>query len=154
MVARRQIVLCGSMTFYEQMQQIKGGLEQRGAWVISPSPDEINLNKLSADEYRAYKREISFSYIRQIKNPKTYGVLIVNIDKHGIPNYIGPNSFAELAVAVAHGKAAFLLSDYPDIYADELKAWNVIALNGQLDELLSKYTDACMHKSQQLEFNI
>jgi hypothetical protein len=153
-VARRRVALCGSMSFISQIENIRRMLALEGVWAISPSPDELDLAGLDSAGYREYKRQISVAYLRKIKSPRTFGILVANLDKHGIRDYIGPNSFAEIAVAISHGKAAYLLGDYPDIYADELSAWGVVPLLGGCQRLISDYTQACLLSSQQLELNI
>lgn len=82
-------------------------------------------------------------HIRKIRdNEKTFGILVMNIDKHGIPNYIGPNTFAEIAVAITHYKKVYLFQGIPAFYRDELVAWNVIGLNGDIDRIIKDYWES------------
>jgi len=51
--------------------------------------------------------------------------------KKGICNYIGANSFAEIALAFYLGKKIFLLNDVYSLYEDELSAWGAVPLKGE-----------------------
>ncbi len=62
--------------------------------------------------------------------------LAVNIDKKGIKNYIGGNTFLEMGFAHVLDKKIFLLNEIPDIsYKDEIKAMQPIILNGDLSKI-------------------
>ena len=62
-------------------------------------------------------------------------MLVVNSDKKGVKNYIGANTFAEIAIAFYFEKKLYLLNDIYGPYSDELLAWNVIPLKGNLNLL-------------------
>ena len=62
----------------------------------------------------------------------------MNSDRHGIKNYIGGNTFAELIVGFHLDKKIFLLNPIPtdeklSYINDELEAVKPIILNGNLD---------------------
>lgn len=64
------------------------------------------------------------------------GVLTVNIDKHGIKNYIGGNTFLELGFAHVLNQKIFLLNPIPDmIYTSEIVAMKPIIINGVLSKI-------------------
>ena len=71
----------------------------------------------------------------RIVDDATDAVLIINEDKEGKSNYIGPNSFAEIAMAFFNNKKIFLLNDIYEPYMDELSAWGVVCLNGDLGKI-------------------
>lgn len=52
-------------------------------------------------------------------------------------NYIGPNTFAEIGVAFSDDRGVFLLQGMPETYSEELSAWGVKYLNGNLRPLLN-----------------
>lgn len=62
------------------------------------------------------------------------GVLILNLDKHGIKNYIGGNTFLEIGFAHVLNQKIFLLNPIPDIqfYKTEIEAMKPVVLNGDL----------------------
>lgn len=61
-------------------------------------------------------------------------VLVLNLDKHGIVNYIGGNTFLEIGFAHVLGQKIFLLNPIPDIqfYKTEIEAMKPVILNGDL----------------------
>lgn len=61
-------------------------------------------------------------------------VLVLNLDKHGIANYIGGNTFLEIGFAHVLGQKIFLLNPIPDIqfYKTEIEAMKPVILNGDL----------------------
>jgi hypothetical protein len=75
------------------------------------------------------------NHFDKIANPDNGIVLVVNATKNGIPNYIGVSTFAEMAFGFYHNKKMFLLNDIFQPYSDELKGWNVVCLNGNLNNI-------------------
>lgn len=55
--------------------------------------------------------------------------------KNGVKNYIGPNSFAEVAMGFYNKKKVFLKNDIYEPYKDELLGWEVIPLKGDLEKM-------------------
>jgi hypothetical protein len=80
--------------------------------------------------------------MRWIKEEQTRAILVVNVDKDGCSDYIGPNSFAEIAVAFSEGREIYLFRGMPRIYEDELMAWGARCLNGDLSVLIEKFSPA------------
>lgn len=135
-----KIVVCGSMSSAEKMIEIKNDLEQLGHEIILPRNAENYANGgiVLEDSGESTKNKIKFDllrgYYREIGNSDA--VLIVNINKNGIDNYIGGNSFLELAFGHVLNKKAFLLNPIPSmIYTDELLATQPIILNGDLSKI-------------------
>ncbi|MEK7094820.1 MAG: hypothetical protein AAB886_01805, partial [Patescibacteria group bacterium] len=61
-------------------------------------------------------------------------VLALNLDRKGIPNYIGGNTFLELGFAHVLDKKIYLFNPVPDIhfYDTEIIAMRPVILNGDL----------------------
>ena len=61
-------------------------------------------------------------------------VLIVNEEKHGVRNYIGPNVLMEMAIAFYLGKPIYILNDLPENspFEEELKGFMPTILRGDL----------------------
>lgn len=135
----KRIVICGSMSFYGDMLRSQKLLFDAGIPAIIPPADDDLLLNMSGYQFNEYKRKTSFQYLKKIRDPRTLGILAVNLDKHNILNYVGPNTFAEIAIAFAQRKGIYLLSGIPDIYEDELIAWHAIPLHGSLDRLIDNY---------------
>jgi len=121
------IVLCGSMKVKDKILEVANQLEEKGYNVLLPVECMKGLNKIIA----------SRAHLDRICNPDTDIVLIVNATKNNIENYIGPNSFAEIAFGFYFGKKVYLLNDIYQPYEDELVGWKITPLNGDL-ELIEK----------------
>lgn len=138
---KSRIVLCGSMSFYAEILRVQADLFAAGVRSIVPEPEDEIRPLLNNEDFERFKRSVSFAYLRKIRDPRTFGVLAVNLDKYGIPNYIGPNTFAEIAVAFAQSKRIYLYGGAPDVYSDELSAWNALALRGDLKKIVHDYRE-------------
>ena len=77
----------------------------------------------------------SRAHLDRIVDPSNEIVLIVNDTKNGIDNYIGPNSFAEIAFGFYYHKRVYLLNDIYEPYKDELIGWNIIPLKGDISKI-------------------
>lgn len=144
----RKIVLCGSMTFYSEMLQVQNHLENAGIAAWLPDPEDNRVTFLGPDDYDLFKRRASLAHLRRVRHRISFGVLVINLDKRGVRDYIGPSTFAEIAMARAFSKRVYLLGNYPAVYSDELTAWGVMALNGRLDRMLEDYWSTCLPEAQ------
>ena len=120
-----KIVLCGSMKVKDEIIKIKDELEKKDYEVLLPIECMQGLPKEIA----------SRAHFDRISNPNNEIVLIVIATKNGIENYIGPNSFAEIAFAFYFRKDTYVLNDYYEPYLDELEGWKVKALHKNLNNL-------------------
>lgn len=121
----RNIVICGSMKVKDEILKTALVLQSRGYDVLLP--EECLKNEPKAKSSRAH--------FDRIVNNENKVVVVVNAEKNGIKNYIGPNTFAEIALAFYHNKRVYLLNDIYDPYKDELIGWGVYCLKGNLDNL-------------------
>ena len=135
-VKGERIVISGSMSFHSTMLEQARLLTKAGIRAVVPPADSGVIDDLEDEQYQKAKRRLSMQHIRRIRDPKTYALLVVNCDKHGLPDYIGPNTFAEIAIALAHYKPIYLYQGIPQFYRDELTAWKAICLDGCLDVLV------------------
>lgn len=119
------IVLCGSMKVKNKILEVKSILEGKGFNVLIPVECMEGLPKSVA----------SRKHMERIIDSENAYVLVVNDNANGIDNYIGPNTFAEIAFAFFYNKKIFLLNDYYLPYVDELNGWGVIPLNGNIDDI-------------------
>lgn len=119
------IVICGSMKFKDDIINIGKELEDMG----------IDI-RLPIECIEGKPKEIaSRAHFNRIISKETDAILVVNQDKKNIKNYIGPNSFAEIAFAFFHNKKVFLLNDIYEPYKDELEGWGAIPLKRQLEKI-------------------
>lgn len=119
----KNVVLCGSMKVKDKIIEISEELKLRGYNVLLPIECMEGKDKIIA----------SIAHFDRICNPENDIILIVNAEKNGIKNYIGPNSFAEIAFGFYHKKHVYLLNDIYEPYSDELLGWKVIPLKGNLN---------------------
>lgn len=129
-----RIIICGSMRAWDHMREVKELLAHRGIDCLIPDTDELSDCATEA-ELNAVKRDASLKHFRHIQDEQTGAVLVVNVAKDGEDDYIGPNSFAEIAVAFASGRGVYLLYGTPPAYSEELRAWGARELHGELDAL-------------------
>jgi len=147
----KRIVICGSISFYPEFVKIQRALGEARISSVIPSNDDEVKHKMSEAMFQDYKRKASFEHIKRIRDPRTVAILAVNIDKHNIHSYIGPNTFAEIAIAFAQSKKIYLLMEMPEIYKDELTAWRTIPLHGDLYQLINDFDRSQMGQGIQLE---
>lgn len=129
----RRVVICGSMRNLELMTTIGDVLERSGLDVVTPEPDERAAISTAA------KRAAALRHISHIRHPRTAAILVVNVDRPEAADYVGPSSFAEISIAFADDRKVFLLHGMPHHYADELTAWGVACLHGDLRRLIHAY---------------
>ena len=121
----KNIVLCGSMKVKDKIIEYSKKLEEMGYNVLLPVECMEGLDKIVA----------SRAHMDRIVDPNNEIILIINEQKNGIDNYIGANSFAEIAFGFYFKKKVYLLNDIYEPYKDELIGWGVIPLRGDLKEI-------------------
>lgn len=129
----RKIVISGSMQFLKSMEVCKKPLEEKGFEVVLPEEDD--WDSIPAEKINEYKKFVSKKHFDAIASADNSAILVVNDPKKGISNYIGANTFAEIAIAFYFGKQIYLLNDLYEPYADELLAWGAILLKGSIDAI-------------------
>ena len=134
-----RFVICGSMTFYNDMLGIHRILADNNVLTIIPKADNKDVSSISYEGYMNMKKSASLKHIKEIRRIETIGIIVLNYEKHEIMNYIGANTFAEIAIAFSHRKKIFLLNEIPDFFSDELRAWGAIELKGCLDPIIEYY---------------
>lgn len=139
---RPRVVLIGSMGVYPHILEVAKNLAAAEIDTVVPEAENQVAQHLTLAEFELFKRRVSFAYLKKIRDPRTLCVLAVNLDRHGILNYVGPNTFAEIAVAFAQTKRIYLLQGVPEAYVDELSAWRAIALRGDLSPLISHFRES------------
>ncbi len=140
-----KIYVLGSNSFAKEMVSCKNQLCAIGhdGWIHQDYENHVSgkaqafiegaLPGESADFKRAH------DYIRQHYNHilQSDAILVVNLEKKGIKNYIGGNCLMEMGMAYVNSKKIFLLNDIPTktAYIDEIKAMNPVCLNGNLKNI-------------------
>lgn len=121
----KNIILCGSMKVKNDILNISKLLQNMKYNVLLPTECMQGIEKSIA----------SRAHFDRICDNKNDTILVVNSKKGNIDNYIGPNTFAEIALGFYFNKDIYLLNDIYEPYKDELNAWNVKVLHGNLENL-------------------
>jgi hypothetical protein len=131
-----KIAICGSMAFAKEMIKAKKELIELGHKVVIQKDIELHASGSikEEDKWMKLKHDVFRDYFNEIK--KSDAVLIINLDKNNIKNYIGGNSLIEMAFAYVLNKKIFLLNPIPKIsYTDEIAAMKPIILNRDLTKI-------------------
>ena len=135
-----KIAICASMVFSEEMLRIKRELESLGheAVVSDFLSDCLGKTEREKEEITIFHKNESGA-IREFwdKIKESDAVLIVNLDRRGIKNYIGGNTLMEIGFAHVLNKKIFLMNPIPEIpfYQSEIEAAKPIILHGDLSRI-------------------
>ncbi len=141
-----KIAVIGSLDFTKEIKEASDELKENSHDVIIPFTSDLILNnkvtleqikkeKMSGNIYKRMIRQNTLKYFYE-KIREVDAVLVLNLDKKGIRNYIGGNTFLEMGFAHVMDKKVFLLNDVPDMhYKDEIKSMQPKILNGDLTKL-------------------
>ena len=97
------------------------------AFIESVQPGDDAEHRRKNDYFRAHYKNIL----------ESDAILVVNLEKKGMKNYIGGNVLIEMGQAYVNNKKIFLLNDIPmDLsYSDEIIAMDPICLHGDLENI-------------------
>lgn len=130
-----KIGIIGSLRFVEKMLEARDALRALGhdaftngltGPLIGKSDEEkdrINVEqKQNEDAIREFWRTMQGAD----------AILVLNYEKHGIPDYIGGNTLMEMGFAHVLNQKIFLLNPIPDIrfYKTEIEAMKPVVING------------------------
>lgn len=135
----KNIVVCGSMTYYDKMLEISEQLKESGLPVVLPKDESTEKELLSEKDFIDFKRKVSNQYLSKIRENSTYAILVLNEEKRGLNNYIGANTLVEISMAFCWGRPIYLFNDFYQPLKDELLAWQVISLKKDLNILIEEY---------------
>lgn len=135
-----KIGVAGSMQFIEKMVEVCEALEKMGHTTFTSKFKDAYIGKSDTDkESQKLDDKYNNDAIREYWKPMqdADALLVVNMDKHGIKNYIGGNSFLEMGFAHVLRQKIFLLNPIPDMpyYGTEIIAMNPTVLNGDLSKV-------------------
>ena len=143
-----RITICGSISSTPKIKGISDKLLAMGHETDLPYTSLKIINgEMTMEEYlkekeingdgafRKIKEDLIKRYYNKIK--ECDAIIVLNIDKNGIKNYIGGNVFLEMGFAHVLDKPIYLYNDLPDmIYLDEIKAMQPIVINGDLEKII------------------
>ena len=143
-----KITICGSIEFTPKIKEVADILTKNGHEVDIPlTSQRIIDGEFTLEEFKKEKQQNQDGVLRKIKDnvikryyeiiKNTDSIIVINIEKNNIPNYIGGNTFLEIGFEHVLDKTIFLYNDVPDLsYTDELKAMQPIILNGDLSKII------------------
>ncbi len=142
-----KIVLCGSLAFAKEMDETKEKLEKFGHVALASDTAEDakkrgitdikkwleQMRKFENDKFVKFTAEKLKSHTEKIKSADA--ILVVNLDKSGVKNYIGASTLMEIGYAFEHGKRIYLLNPLNESLsgAEEIIAMKPAILNGRLE---------------------
>ena len=113
-------------------------LERLGHEVLLPNG--VIQRQIERDDFDPIKTKAATDAVRKHidKIRESDAVLICNYDKKGIKNYIGANTFLEIASAHYNRKPVYALNTLPDMpyINDELQSFDIKVLNGNLGAII------------------
>jgi nucleoside 2-deoxyribosyltransferase len=135
---RLRVTIHASLDFKTEMIAAKQYLESRGFQVILPELKRYQHIRDELDDeerFTTIKAQLTRQNISNVE--KCDCLLILNYDHRGYRNYVGGNSFLEMAIAFYRHKPIYLLHDIPESmpYTEEIKALSPIVL-GSLERLV------------------
>ncbi len=129
-----KIAISGSMQFSQEMIDVGLKLKSLGHSVILPKDVEAYADGSVKQEDKWKAAGLIKGYYEEIK--ECDAVLVVNITKNSIDNYIGGNALIELAFGHVLGKKIYLLNPVPDMnYNNEIFSMTPVILNGKLETI-------------------
>ena len=131
-----KIAICGSMQFGKEMMEIKSKLVEFRNTVVLPKNIEqyVSGDKSVEGKWEKQESDLFKNYWNEIN--ESDAIIVINITKNGIENYIGGNALIEMAYAHILDKKIYLLNSIPKMhYSDEIMAMNPIVLGGDLQRI-------------------
>lgn len=136
-----KIGIIGSMQYTEKMLEARDALIALGhdAYVTDLHKAFIGKTDEEKEEIKIHQKN-NMDAIREFWNAMQGGdaVLVLNLDKHGIKNYIGGNTLMEIGFAHVLNQKIFLYNPIPDIqfYKSEIEAVQPVIIHGDLSKIV------------------
>ncbi len=146
-----KITICGSIAFFDKMEEAKEQLEKLGHEVKIPPVgirDENNnpipiieyykIRKSSSDDEKwVWDRKEEAMKLHFDKVAWSDGILALNYKKNDIDGYIGANTFLEMGLAFHLGKKIFILNVLPELSSkEELLGMKPNIINNDLTKIV------------------
>lgn len=136
-----RIGIIGSMQYTEQMLEVRNKLIELGhdAFVTKLHEAFVGKSDDEKEQIKIYQKN-NMDAIREFWHAmqRADAVLVINLDKHGIKNYIGGNTLMEIGFAHVLNQKIFLYNPIPDIpyYKTEIEAVKPIIIYGDLSKIV------------------
>ena len=125
------------MTLAERIREVQAELETLGHTVYIPVENEtFDYQEASDHERAALKREHDLIREHWRKIQRSEGILVLNEDVKGIPNYVGGNSFLEMGFAHILDLPIYMMQPVPEMpYQSEMAAMDPLVIEGDLTRI-------------------
>lgn len=132
-----KICICCSLSFTDEVLALAKRLEQLDHEVLLPNG--VLANIINEPDFDPVQAKIATGNVNKHidKVRASDAVLVCNYDKNGIKNYIGANTFLEIAAAHYFDKPIFALNPLPDqpYINDEIQSFGINVINNNLEAL-------------------
>lgn len=141
-----KLAICASAAFYEQVVEFSYVLEDAGFEIVLPKTaakikaGEMKLSQIVSnwdDDSQGYhgKALLIKGHFKEIE--KSDAILVMNYEKHGMKNYIGPNVLMEMSTAFYLNKPIYILNGIPEgsPLIDEILGLEPTFLNGDISKI-------------------
>jgi len=135
-----RIGVVGSMQFTERMIELSNKLNHLGhdAYVTSLAQPYVGKSDEEKEKIKIYHKN-NEDAIREFWRLMQGGdaILVANLEKNGIKNYIGGNTLMEIGFAHVLEQKIFLLNPIPEIvyYKTEIEAVKPVIIYGDLSKI-------------------
>ncbi|MDR3425013.1 MAG: hypothetical protein P4M13_08075 [Alphaproteobacteria bacterium] len=135
-----RIGVAGSMHFTERMLEARDALVEQGhqAFVTSLASAFIGCNDEEKERIKIDQKN-NRDAIREFWNlmQGADALLVMNLERHGIANYIGGNALMEMGFAHVLNQKIYLFNPIPDIkfYKSEIEAMKPIVICGDYSKI-------------------
>ena len=129
-------IIC-SKHFYDRIGKIKDSLENKGHEITTPNSydepfKEFIMKEKSVKAHQKWKE--SMMKLHEPKVRANDAILVLNLEKKGIPNYIGGGTFMEIIKAWELNKKIFFYNPLPKCcFTNELEGINPKVINKNLN---------------------
>ena len=143
-----KITICSSVEFAHKIKEIADTLTSLGHDVHIPTgakmiiSGELDLEKFKEDKEKhgdiSLRKTIGSPIKRYFdKIKESDAILVLNLEKKGISNYIGANVFLEIGFAHVLDKKIFLYNDIPEgvNFRDEMEEIDPVVIEGDLNKV-------------------
>ena len=133
-----KIGIIGSMQFTDKMLEIKSELNQMGheAFLTDLHKTMIGKDAVEIEKIKLHQK-FNMDAIREFWRMMqgADAVLVLNIDKNGIENYVGGNTLMEIGFAHVLNQKIFMFNPIPEMpyCKTEIEAVKPVVINGDLN---------------------
>lgn len=136
-----KIGVIGSMQYTEKMIEARDELIKLGhdAFVTTLATPFIGKTNEEKEKIKIHQKN-NMDAIREFWNMMqgADAVLVMNLDKNGVKNYIGGNTLMEIGFAHILNQKIFLYNPIPEIpyYKSEIEAMKPVVIGGDLGKIV------------------